>query len=70
MKQYLLSGAMNLFISRESEGVAHNFPMSISGPNSATNGIDMIINGSTPYFSSIPLSIEGIGQSNQSVKIV
>lgn len=64
-----ISGAMNLFIARNSESIAHNFPMYVSGPSTSQENLSVYINGGTPYFSSIPLFVDGIGQSNESVKL-
>ena len=55
------SGAMNLFIARDTESVAHNFNMFISGPQSGSDSIAFYINGSTPYFSSFSLYTDGKG---------
>ncbi len=56
-----ISGAMNLFIARDSESVAHNMSLYVAGPNSSTESLPFYINGGTPYFSSIPLYTNGLG---------
>lgn len=63
-----VSGSMNLFINRSVESVDGGMTMYTSGPQSAQQAVEMYINGGTPYFSSIPLSIDGIGVKNNAVK--
>ncbi len=63
------SGSMNLFIARSSEGIAGGIPMYIGGPNQSSGATPLFIMGGTPYFSSIPLNIDGIGTTQGSVRL-
>lgn len=64
-----VSGAMNLFLARDSESVAHNMPLFVSGPNSANAEIPLVINGANITTGQVPLYTDGIGHSTGTIKL-
>jgi hypothetical protein len=59
-----VSGFMNLFISRQSEAVATNFPMFINGPSGYDQGIELFMQALQNDRSGVSMYVDGIGESN------
>lgn len=63
------SGEMNLFLARSTESVAHNFPISISGPLQSQGNIPLSIIGANKSNGDIPIYTNGIGICKDTLKI-
>jgi hypothetical protein len=64
-----VSGFMNLFINRQFESVAHNFPMFINGPSGYNQGVTLFMQALPNNRSGVNLYIDGIGETNSSINL-
>lgn len=64
-----LNANMNLYLNRATESVAHNMPISISGPFSSSDSIPINIIGANKTNGGIPLYTDGVGVSHETLKL-